>query len=92
MLQTTLYNEIRKYIPFAESNLDDSNIAFMLYEYRADPNRGPGALRLELDRVVGTTHSNLMTGSLYHLIPDRNEFCKRIKSNLQVGSLFNDLE
>jgi hypothetical protein len=85
VLQTTLYNEIRKYIPFGESTLDESNIVFMLYDYRPNPEAGPEAFKLELDRVVGTTHSNLMTGSLYQMIPDRNEFCERIKTNLKLG-------
>ena len=89
ILQTTLYNEIRKYIPFPESSLDDpsSNIVFMLYEYRPFPEAGPDAFKLELDRVVGTTHSNLMTGSLYQVIPDRNIFCERIKANLRQSAL-----
>lgn len=91
VLQTTLYNEIRKFTPFAESNLDESNIVFMLYEYRPNPEADPNAIKLELDRVVGTTHSNLMTGSLYQMIPDRNEFCERIKSNLRAGVILNNL-
>ena len=87
VLQTVLYNEIRRYIPFAETPLDASNIAFMLYDYRPNPEAGEGAYKLELDRVVGTTHSNLMTGSIYQMIPDRNEFCERIIANLRLGML-----
>lgn len=82
VLQSTLYTEIRKYIPFTEASMDESNIVFMLYEYQPKPEAGPDAFTLELERVVGTTHSSLMTGSLYQMIPDRNEFCERIKANL----------
>lgn len=85
VLQTSLYHEIRKYIPFGESVLDESNVIFMLYDYRPYPEVGPDVLKLQLDRVVGTTHSNLMTGSLYQMIPDRDEFCERIKTNLRLG-------
>lgn len=85
VLQTTLYDEIRKYIPFAESSLNESNIIFMLYEYKLHPEAGEHAIKLELDHVVGTTHSNLMMGSVYQLIPDRQEFCNRIKTNLKQG-------
>lgn len=85
VLQSTLYDEIRKHIPFAESSLKESNILFMLYEYKLHPEGGERAIRLEFDRVVGTTHSNLMTGSIYQIIPDRKEFCERIKTNLKAG-------
>lgn len=59
----------------------------MLYDYRPNPDAGEGAYKLELNRVVGTTHSNLMTGSIYQMIPDRNDFCDRILANLKLGML-----
>lgn len=87
VLQTALYNQIREYSPFAETPLAASNIVFMLYDYRLNTNAGTDAYNLVLDRVVGTTHSNLMTGSIYQLIPDRNKFCDRIIANLKLGML-----
>lgn len=42
-----------------------------------------GGLKLELDRVVGTSHNSLMMAQLYRKVPDKSEFCQKIIDKLQ---------
>lgn len=83
VLQTPLYNQLRKAIKFDEVPPDSggNTVIFMLYDYQPDPNR-PGAFTLELDRVIGTSHNSLMMASLYQPVPDIEAFHKRILANL----------
>lgn len=83
VIQTPLYNELHRTIQFDElaSDAGGNTIIFMLYDYQPD-SAFPGAYRLELDRVVGTSHNSLMMASLYHPVPSKEVFHKRIISNL----------
>lgn len=83
VLQTPLYDQLRKAIQFEELPPDrgGNTVIFMLYDYRPDPNRR-GAFVLGLDRVVGTSHSSLMTASLYQPVPSKEAFHQRILANL----------
>ncbi len=83
VLQTRLYNYLRKNIRFEELQPDttDNSIVFMLYDfYPCEENQG--AYVLKLDRVVATSHNSLMMGSIYQQIPDKSEFCDRIISGI----------
>jgi hypothetical protein len=82
VLQTALYNRIRIDVPFKESPaIDDSaNVVFALYDYKVTPD---GQYSLELDRIVGTSHSDVMMAPLYQQVPSKDEFCKKILSQLR---------
>lgn len=54
------------------------NIIFMSYRFEADP-ASPGAQRLALDAVEGTSHANLQQAVLYKEAPSRGSFCEQIK-------------
>jgi hypothetical protein len=84
VVQTALYDKIRRDIQFDELPPDtDCNVVFMLYGYQPAPDKGPGAFRLTLDRVVGTSHNSLMMGSIYRTPPPKQEFCARIIERLR---------
>jgi len=83
VLQTALYNRIRYDVPFKESSEinADTNIVFALYDYK--PSLEDGRYVLTLDRIVGTSHSDIMMAPLYQQVPSREEFCKKILSQLR---------
>jgi len=56
-----------------------TNIIFMTYRYRSEPNDPP---QLVLDSIEGTSHSNLQQAVLYKESPSRNAFCDQIKRSL----------
>ncbi len=83
VLQTSLYTQFRKYIEFDElPATGNSNIIFMLYKFEPIEGSENCAQQIVLDRVVGTSHSSLMTGSLYRATPPREQFCERILAGL----------
>ena len=59
------------------------NIIFMSYRYEADPT-DPGAQRLALDAVEGTSHANLQQAVLYKEAPSRSSFCEQIKRSFSA--------
>lgn len=83
VLQTPLYDRLQNEMQFEElpSARGGNTIIFMLYDYRPDPNH-PGAYTFELDRVVGTSHSSLMTATIYRQVPSIEAFHSRILANL----------
>lgn len=84
VVQTALYDKIRRDIQFDELPADaDCNVVFMLYGYQPAPDKGNGAFRLVLDRVVGTSHNSLMMGAIYRTPPPKQEFCNRIIERLR---------
>lgn len=84
VLQTPLYENMRRAMEWEELPPDrgGNTVIFMLYDYVPDPLR-PGAYVLALDRVVGTSHSSLMTASLYQDVPSIDLFHERILANLR---------
>lgn len=84
VVQTPLYDRLHEAIRFEELPPDrgGNTIIFMLYDYRPDPDRD-GAVVLQLDRVVGTSHNSLMTASLYQPVPSKEAFHKRILTHLR---------
>lgn len=85
VIQTPVYNAFRKDIEFDELPVANGNIVFMLYDFEPDPDKGLGAHKVSLDRVVATSHSSLMTGALYRKPPDREAFCGKILANIRSG-------
>lgn len=83
VLQTPLYESLRAAMQFEElpPKSGHNTIVFMLYDYVPDPDK-TGAYRLQLDKVVGTSHNSLMMASIYQSVPSKSEFCKRILNNL----------
>ena len=77
VLQKPLYENLRDNIKFEELPADrgGNTILFLIYDYVPNP-RQTGAYQLELDRVVGTSHSSLMTASLYQNVPSQDIFCE----------------
>lgn len=84
VVQTPLYENLHRAIQWEELPPDrgGNTVIFMLYDYRPDPDR-PGAYVLGLDRVVGTSHSSLMTASLYQPVPSKEVFHQKILANLE---------
>jgi hypothetical protein len=58
-----------------------TNIIFMTYRYEPDSER-PLVQRLVLDKVEGTSHSNLQQAVLYKEAPSKEAFCAQIKRSL----------
>jgi hypothetical protein len=83
VVQSPLYKYLQESMEFEELPAERSGntVLFMLYDYVPDDQR-PGAYRLAFDRVVGTSHNSLMTASLYKLAPSKEEFCRRIETQL----------
>lgn len=80
VLQTQLYERLKNELRFDELPLNDNaNVVFMAYTFVPAPEKGiPGAQKIVLDKVVGTSHSSLMTGVLYHQTPSKEAFCDKI--------------
>ncbi|WP_417519889.1 hypothetical protein [Minwuia sp.] len=55
------------------------NIIFMSYQFIDDGN---GGYDLALDKVEGTSHSNLQQAVLYKSAPSRDDFCQKIAAAL----------
>lgn len=51
--------------------LEHSNVVFLGYRYEFDEDEG--VYKLVLSKVIGTTHSNIMQGTLYRQMIDINE-------------------
>lgn len=79
VVQTSLYKKMKEYINFDEFDpKGDSNIVFMLYDYKLKDDGENGELELVFDKAIGTSHSSLMTGSLYRRPPSVQEFHSKI--------------
>ena len=78
--QHQLYAEFKRSIHFDELDpkSPNANIVFMTYDYVDAPEKGvPGAKKLVMQNIVGTSHNSLMMAALYHTPPAKSEFCKR---------------
>ncbi len=86
IIQEELYESFRASINFDELPVKDNpsaNIVFMVYGFEPNPESDlPGAQRLALKRVTGTSHNSLMMSALYHTPPDKQAFCAKIISRL----------
>ena len=84
VMQDVLYDYVRDKADFMRSTdvkHSTVNIIFMSYRYETDPEN-PGSKRFVLDKVEGTSHSNLQQAVLYKEAPDREKFCDRISKAL----------
>jgi hypothetical protein len=79
VLQSNLFDKLQAHAHVPEVQLKDSNIVFMLYQYVAKQG---GGYHLQLDRVVPTTHVNVMSAVLYEQPPSKSEFERRILEKL----------
>lgn len=81
VIQDVVYDYIRKRFEFmcsSDVKSGTTNIIFVTYKYE----HARGRQRLVLDKVEGTSHSNLQQAVLYKEAPDRAAFCEQIKSSL----------
>ena len=80
VMQTPLYDYLRKHIQFDELATGPGavvDVFFLLYDYVE--GTGPDEDHtLVFDRVVGTSHSSLMTHTLYQSPPPKEAFTARI--------------
>ena len=89
VMQTQLYNYLRENMQFDEIEPDGgrADVIFLLYDYEVNfeggenPDDGENH-RLVLQRVVRTSHSSLMTSSLYQPPLKRDEFIQHILGRL----------
>ncbi len=82
VLQDDIYDYICNDAHFAKfTDISDQqvNIIFMSYKYVAGKD---GSYTLELDKVEGTGHTNLLNAILYKPAPTRAEFCRKISQAL----------
>lgn len=79
VVQSELFDRLQSHAHAAEVALRDSNIVFLLYDFSTN---GEGHLHLELERVVPTTHTNVMNAIMYERPPDRQLFEQRILRKL----------
>jgi hypothetical protein len=84
VVQDVVYKYICERFEFmrsADVKSSTTNIIFMIYRY--EPGSGtPPAQRLVLDKVEGTSHSNLQQAVLYKEAPSKSDFCVQIKRSL----------
>ena len=82
VMQTPLYNYLRKHIQFDELSPQGTiDVMFLLYDYKPATGETDKHL-LTFDRAVGTSHSSLMTHTLYQATPDRTAFTDKILERL----------
>jgi len=84
VMQSPLYERLHDHIQFdelASSQNSTADIIFLLYDFAKtlDDN---GNFVLEFDRAVGTSHSSLMTHTLYQSTPPKQDFINRILERL----------
>jgi hypothetical protein len=85
VVQDIIYNSLRSSLMFSEARLEESNILFMRYKMVSALANGSERFRLSFDGVVGTTHSALMTSTIYKRPPSKDEFCRHILMQLSKG-------
>lgn len=93
VMQDSVYQYVRDWADFMRSSDVRSstvNIIFMSYRFEDDPEK-PGAQRLALDTVEGTSHANLQQAVLYKEAPSRDAFCAQIKRSLDRSADLSDL-
>jgi Restriction endonuclease NotI len=82
VVQDVVYEYFQSRTPFAPTDIKDSNIVFLIYEYREDTD-DPGRYTLALRESVGTHHSLLQNAVLYKTPPSRDSFCERISAQVR---------
>ncbi|MCE2404591.1 MAG: hypothetical protein J4F43_05470 [Dehalococcoidia bacterium] len=85
VMQTPLYDYLQRHIKFDELATGPGTVVdvfFLLYDFVE--GTGPDETHtLVFDRVVGTSHSSLMTHTLYQNPPTKKVFAARILERLQ---------
>ena len=84
VMQVPLYERIREYIQFdefPESHPSAVDVMFLLYDY-VIPISDEEPYEFKFSRAVGTSHSSLMTHTLYQSPPPKQAFIDRILERL----------
>lgn len=84
VLQEPVFACLERYAQFSHLDATDQNvnIIFLVYKF-TEPDDGSDALaKLELSRVVRTSHNSLMLGPLYRTPPEKKVFCAKILARL----------
>jgi hypothetical protein len=85
VVQDIVFRDFMQRAPFPELSMDQSNVVFMSYRFQPDESTGQRRMKLVLDRVYPTHHSNLQNAVLYKTPPSKSEFCERITRQLRGG-------
>lgn len=78
VVQQNLFEQFQAHARMSTVPMTESNIAFMLYQFRKSSDRWD----LELREIVPTTHMSLMNAILYEKPPSRAAFERKILSRL----------
>lgn len=83
VIQTPLYDFLHRTMQFEElaPRSPEADVVFLIYDYKPAAD-GSGAFQMQLDRVVGTSHTSLMMASLYRTPPAKQAFIDRITDRL----------
>ena len=65
-----------------EAPLESSNVVFLGYKFELDNETN--SYSLKLNKVMGTTHNNIVNGPLYKKSIDRSEVAKKVQSRLDI--------
>ena len=85
VVQDVVYKYICERFEFMRSpdvKSQTTNIIFMTYRFAPDTGNLPSQ-KLVLDKIEGTSHSNLQQAVLYKEAPSRAAFCDQIKRSLK---------
>jgi hypothetical protein len=80
VVQADLFEQFQRHARAAEVRLEESNIVFMLYQFVW--NQSETRWNFKLERVVPTTHMNVMNAILYETPPLRADFEAKILSRI----------
>jgi len=78
VIQDVMFDELKSRLSFADIDRDSSDIVFMQYKMVLTDSPEGKRYDLKLNKISGTTHSELMMRSLYQKTPPKEDFCKRI--------------
>ncbi len=74
ILQTDMFDEMQKHAKVPTVAIEEANIVFLLYQFVWNEDHWT----MQLDRVVPTTHVNVMNAVIYERPPSRAAFESRI--------------
>ena len=82
VVQSDLFDEFQRHAKAPAVSIKDSNIVFMLYQFVWSEVEKRWNFKLE--RVVPTTHVNVMNAILYEQPPDKQAFERKIIERIQA--------
>lgn len=78
VIQDVMFDNLKSRLNFADIDIEKSNIIFMQYSLVLTDTDDTQRYELQLKKVSGTTHNELMMSSLYQKTPPKEDFCKHI--------------